>query len=198
MESNGSFRTNLTVPCDCYLEAKCDSKCNHTLMSEIVEVSFAWESTTHIFFWVLDSVCFVHYAYQDFEVANVTSCFVIFITIIHTWDDLVGFHLLQSKRHFVYSHMVCVKQNTIMFLLNKLCMLSAESVFNLNPVCVFQSCGVVVGCNGGWEACVGAPPNRRVPAGHDSGHWCGRTHYRTSQSERKGKTSALLPLKFIL
>jgi len=40
------------------------------------------------------------------------------------------------------------------FVFNKLCML-----FNLNSVCVFQSCGVVVGCNGGWEACVGAPPN---------------------------------------
>jgi len=43
-------------------------------------------------------------------VANVTSCFVIFITLIYTRDDLVGFHLQQSKRRFVYSHMVCVKQ----------------------------------------------------------------------------------------
>lgn len=56
-------------------------------------------------------MCICTYAYQDFEVANVTNCFVIFITIICTGDDLVSLHLQHSERHFVYSHMVCVKQN---------------------------------------------------------------------------------------
>ncbi len=127
--------------------------------------------------------------------ANVTSCFVIFITIICTGDDLVSLHLLKAI-WFTVTWFVLNK--TITLLLNKIYILPAKSVFKLVCVCVFQSCGVVAGCNGGWEACVGAPPNRRVPAGHDSGHRYGCAHHRTSQSERKGKMTALLRLKGIL
>lgn len=41
--------------------------------------------------------------------------------------------------------------------------------------------------DGGWEAGVGATPNRRVPAGNHSRHRSWQPHHRTPQTEGKGE-----------
>lgn len=58
-------------------------------------------------------------------------------------------------------------------------------VSSYSPVPVVWSCWLEAS-HGGWEASVGAPPHRRVPAGHARWHRSRRAHHRTTEPEGQG------------
>lgn len=58
-------------------------------------------------------------------------------------------------------------------------------VSSYSPVPVVWLCWLEAS-HGGWEASVGAPPHRWVPAGHDRWHRSRRAHHRTTEPEGQG------------